>query len=131
MKDLAILLRCMQLYTHNAHNIVKGTTFFQDHNFLGELYPLYEESYDSIIERMIGLNQLNEKDIISVQVEAVNYLKNIKLDSKDIFQTIVICEKELQELCSKIKGSLGTLNLVAQISDDSESRVYKIQQRLK
>ena len=55
MHDLAIILRSAQLYAHNAHNMTKGKTFFSDHKFFGQLYPVYEEAYDSIVERMIGL----------------------------------------------------------------------------
>lgn len=57
MEKIAFVFRYLQLYAHQAHNLVKGQTFFQDHDYLGALYPVYEEAYDSIIERSIGLNK--------------------------------------------------------------------------
>ena len=57
MKDLAIYYRCAQFYSHAAHNLAFGDEFFQDHEYLGELYGAYETAYDDIIERMIGLGK--------------------------------------------------------------------------
>ena len=45
--NLLTILRFLQFYTHNAHNLLRGPTFFQDHEFLGELYPAYEVDYDA------------------------------------------------------------------------------------
>ena len=133
MKELAILFRCMQLFVHNSHNLVAGPEFFSDHEFLGGLYPVYEAAYDSLIERMIGLNDLSPNELLNIQASAFNLLKQIKhsTDSKEIFKTIVTCEEEVQALCSKVKGSAGTLNLVQQLADDSEVRSYKLKQRSK
>lgn len=133
MKELAILFRCMQLYAHNSHNLVSGSEFFSDHEFLGGLYPVYETAYDNLVERMIGLDELSEAELLEIQMKAFSLLKQIKhsSNSKEIFKTLITCEEEVQSLCGKIKGSAGTLNLVQQLADDSEVRSYKLKQRSK
>ena len=105
MEELAILLRCLQLYTHNSHNLIKGETFFQDHEFLGELYPIYEAAYDSIVERMIGLENLQPKKLLAIQTKAMKLLEGISQsqDSKEIFKTLLTCEEEIQASCKKLK----------------------------
>ena len=70
MKELAILLRCLQLFSHNAHNLVEKSLFFQDHAFLGELYSTYEDAYDGVIERIIGLTDSNAINLVEVQIAA-------------------------------------------------------------
>ena len=54
MDTIATQLRALQFLSHRAHNMVKGPTFFEDHEFLGEIYPAYEAAFDSVIERIIG-----------------------------------------------------------------------------
>jgi len=131
--ELATLLRFMQLYTHNAHNLLGGPTFFQDHEFLGELYPVYETDYDNVVERVIGAGK--SIDLIKTQVDAVSELQKYGpcKSYQQCFQQLLSYEKLL---CSNIeqmknKMSQGTLNLLADIADRSEMRQYKIKQRLK
>jgi DNA-binding ferritin-like protein len=133
MEDLAILLRALQLLAHINHNLVKGTTFFSDHEFLGELYAAYETAYDSVVERIIGTSGMKPQALMSIQESAVKVLKQATVTGEPemAFKTLVQGEAELQKICESIKGSAGTLNLVAQLADDSEVRSYKLQQRLK
>lgn len=131
MKNLAVLFRAAQLITHRAHLITKGPTFFQDHEFFGELYPAYESAYDAIVERMIGLG--DTPDINQINSEACqNAGKVTEKDPKTLFERILRLEKTLQKsLTESMSGATeGTKNLLAQLADDSEVRTYKIQQRL-
>lgn len=132
MDKIAFILRYLQLYAHQAHNLVKGQTFFQDHDFLGELYPVYEAEYDSVVERSIGLGK-------PVNIQKVNILaaKELPLDSSlnnmKCFQSILESEKYL---CSQIEQSIkgasqGTIQLLGDIADKSEMRQYKLQQRIR
>ena len=129
MNDIAALLRFLQLYTHNAHNLCYGETFFQDHDYFGELYPAYEAAYDNVVERMIGLD-LNP-DLIQIQEISVSILKKYPSGS---FQTILEGEKKL---CLKIQQlvpssqSEGTKQMLGDICDKSEIRQYKLKQRMK
>lgn len=132
MKDVAILLRYLQLYAHQAHNLISGPTFFQDHEFLGELYPAYEEDYDAVIERSIGLGK--PINIQEVNQSAASSLPADKgMNPKICFSSILSVEENLCRFIEKIvKGySEGTKQMLGNIADKSEVRQYKLKQRLK
>lgn len=131
MQDIATTLRTLQLYAHNAHNLSKGATFLADHPFLGDLYESYEEEYDSVVERAIGEDL--GIDLLKLQLEASRGAKAKIVDAEDAFTTILTMEKELCGLIAKaVDGaSDGTQNLLQGIADNSLTRQYKIQQRLK
>lgn len=133
MNKIATLYRAAQFYAHNSHNLVSGDEFFQDHEFLGELYGTYEEAYDDIVERMIGLGQSVELARISKSAADAVVSYGPHKDSKTCFESILELE---QEICAAIKSEVpkasdGTQNLLQGLADESEKRQYKIQQRLK
>lgn len=131
MKNLAVLYRAAQLIVHRFHNITKGPNFFPDHDFLGELYPAYETAYDQIVERMMGMDQ--KPDLNSITTEACKSATAFTESSPDgMFRQILKIEKTLQDNLAKEipKATQGTANLLAQLADDSEARVYKVKQRL-
>lgn len=134
MEQLIVYARMMQLYTHNAHNLVKGAVFFADHEHLGELYEKYSDVYDSLVERCIGRSIPLNLDMI--QIEAAKALPSstgVK-ENKDFFKQILSCEKTM---CSMIESlvkeatSEGTRQLLGSIADESEARQYKLVQRVK
>mgnify|MGYP003353200251 CR=1 FL=1 len=129
---LATQYRALQFYAHMAHNLTSGPTFFQDHEFFGELYPAYESAYDGLIERVIGLG--GNPDIAETNITAANVLKiaNDK-NAQEFFARILASEKGIQGMIDEaIKTQTqGTQNFLQGLADDSEVRVYKIQQRLK
>ena len=133
MRDLSILLRAMQLYAHNCHNTTKGSNFFADHDFLSELYPTYEATYDSIIERTIGLG-LNP-DLARVTLEAASLVASSPASDVGCFVVLLTLEQELcskcQEYISTAQLSEGTKQLLGDICDKSEARQYKLRQRAK
>lgn len=132
MHNTAIILRALQLYAHNAHNLAKGKTFLQDHEYLGELYSAYEGEYDSLVERMIGIGE--EPDLNEITKEAADAATaNEFKDNDNAFSVLLVTEKEL---CSSIEkdmtdASNGTQNLLQTIADNSEMRQYKLKRRLK
>jgi DNA-binding ferritin-like protein len=132
MHNTAIILRALQLYAHNAHNLAKGKTFLQDHEYLGELYSAYEGEYDSLVERMIGIGE--EPDLNEITKEAADAATaNEFKDDDNAFSVLLVTEKEL---CSSIEkditdASNGTQNLLQTIADNSEMRQYKLKRRLK
>jgi DNA-binding ferritin-like protein len=132
MIKLAAHLRHMQLYAHNAHNLCKGDTFFTDHPELGSLYSSYEDAYDGVVERLIGLGEA--PNLIQVQKDAVVMLDSDAAPSgfNDAFSTILGYEEELCKLVDAANegASLGTQNFVQGIADISEVRQYKLKQRL-
>lgn len=133
MDKLAITYRSAQLYAHNGHNLVKGPTFLEDHEFLGELYGAYESAYDDVIERIIGLGS-ESLDLPALNIVAAQYVGRIGSPSKpeEIFEAILGMEAAI---CARIKGAMdgasdGTQNLLQGLADDSEKRQYKLRQRL-
>lgn len=133
MHDLAVLLRAMQLFAHSAHNLASGPTFFADHAHLGTLYETYEEAYDAVIERMIGLGD-DKPDICGANLKAAEMASKFDCCPPAVaFSTILDMEKELCDCCKECqKGqSIGTVNFLQGLADDSEQRQYLIGQRVK
>ncbi len=135
LDQLVILLRAMQFYTHNAHNSIVGATFFEDHEFLGDLYQTYEDGYDAIVERMIGLGK--PVDLVKSQVDAAVVIQKLKATSNptEAFDIILKLEKSLcqkiEQCLSSEKYSEGTKQFLGNLCDDSEKRQYKLGQRVK
>jgi len=134
--ELALQFRYLQFYAHAAHNLVSGSTFFQDHEFLGELYPTYETAYDTTVERMIGLSK--ELDLLKLQEAAGKMVAKMEdpTEPDDVFKMLLTGEHVICKLVEKCfeeedEYTQGTLNMLAQFADDSESRTYKMQQRIK
>lgn len=123
-------LKYMNIYAHISHNVLGGETFFQDHSFLGDLYDSYEEIYDGLVERFIGLDK--DLDLIKVHKDAINAL-DIPKSYDECFKELLNCEEAVCEACKDMTkdATLGLGNMLAQIADDSEARQYKIKQRLK
>lgn len=138
MQTLASIYRFLQLFAHAGHHLAKGCTFNQDHAFFGELYAAYGEAFDEVVERLIGTGKLKSvKDRIALDTKASAILA--KTDSEeltcaeDYFELLLEMETEIcgkiEKLCEG-KLSQGTLNLLAQLADDSEKRQYKLAQRV-
>lgn len=133
MDSIVAQLRALQFLAHRAHNVVKGPTFFEDHEFLGDLYPAYETAYDDLVERIIGTNA-ESLSICKVNKAAAEMSSVSPTETKpDAFFRIIL--KGEKDLCAMIEKSIkeqtqGTQNLLAQIADDSEKRCYKLKQRL-
>ena len=137
MRELAIKYRTLQLLAHNAHNMCAGPTFVAYHPFLGELYGTYEDAYDGLIERIIGLYGVGSLDLINVQEEAISSLKaasKLPAAFQEAFSDILALEQDANahiEQLAKVSGiTQGTLNMLADMADKAEVRCYKLKQRL-
>lgn len=139
MKQIAIMFRLMQFYTHNAHNLVARIVFFSDHEYLGELYEAYDAAYDSIIERIIGLYGRDSIDLVLIQREAIKELEilpnaSAMKENSHCFQVILDLEKKLCQLiedyCQTPGLSQGVIQLLGNHADNSEMRQYKLKSRL-
>ena len=132
MHSLATLFRAAQLYTHFAHNTIKGPTFFADHPFLGELYTQYEGFYDDTVERMIGLGEKPDIAKITEQACALSCKAMGDKDADMFFKRITATNKQIQaEIAKDVKGaSDGVQNLLQGMADRLEGVDYKIKQRL-
>lgn len=132
MKNIAVFLRALQLYSHNAHNLASGKTFLQDHDFFGGLYEAYEGEYDSVVERMIGIDGDAPLNEITESACEMAVRKN-PFPSEDALRVILATEKMLCKEVAKVVPGVddGTQNLLQGICDTSMVRQYKIGRRLK
>lgn len=137
MKELVVLLRLMQFYSHNAHNLAARIVFHQDHEFFAELYQAYEDNYDDVVERMIGLMGPQSINLNEIQLLASQQLQVFPLQVKEngmFLEQILKFEKQLclqiEALCKTIGLSQGSIQLLGDIGNASEKRQYKIKQRL-
>ena len=133
LTDLAIAFRAAQFIAHNSHHLIKGATFFQDHEFIGELYESYAESYDTLAERIIAFN--GTLDVIAVTSKAASYASSFNPEGKtsnEIFSALLAVEKSFCNMIKAIVPSCtdGTQNLLQDIADKSEMRQYKIGRRI-
>jgi len=133
LTDLAIAFRAAQFVAHNSHHLVKGMAFFQDHEFIGELYERYTEAYDGIAERIIAFN--GTLDVVSVTTKAAAAASSFNPDAKtsnEIFSALLAVEKSFCNMIKVIVPSCtdGTQNFLQGLADESEQAQYKISRRI-
>jgi len=129
MKAIAVYLRTMQFIAHRAHIETHGSTFFEDHKFLGKAYEDYQSAYDAVVERM---KSVEKPDINAITLEAAETAAKVKdTVAYDLMKCLYGCEVTLCKLIKieSPKASVGTQNLLAGIADESEVRQYKLKQR--
>ena len=126
LSKLITTFRQAYLLAHHAHHSASGPTFLQDHEFLGSLYGAYEDAYDTLVERAIGLGSpVNE---ILVNKEAVAAYADCCRDCKTTEDFLKQIQKTVKPLVTGATD--GTANLLQGLADDSEARTYKLSQRL-
>jgi hypothetical protein len=138
MKELLYLLRAMQLYAHSAHHLVKGNSFFSDHEFFSEVYSELEDEYDAVAERIIGLfgeQHLKLQDVLQNSFNKIADAPSIGIpDNKLFFEYQFGLEHRLCDLIQQVLKagvSAGIEQLIGEFCNKSEMRQYKIKQRLK
>ena len=139
MRDVAIQLRAMQLFSHSAHNLCSRVVFLQDHSFFGDVYPALESDYDSVVERIIGTRDeslVRLQDILQGVSLKLQAAPSIGVKENALFYQFLL--KMEQELCMLIEKELqvpgissGISQLLGEIVNQSEIRQYKTKQRLK
>ena len=115
-----------------SHHTIAGATFLVDHPFLGDLYSAYEDAYDGVVERIIGLGQK-----IDIPTTGLDAAKTAAAWSKvggmnDWPRLLLDVESEIRkEIATLMKHGLsdGTQNFLQGIADESEVRSYKLRQR--
>ena len=135
LSRIAEILRLMQLYAHLAHNYVKGPIFLQDHDHLEDLYKEYESDYDATVERIIGLGMpCNLKEINKSAAESLFSMPTDVKENKEFFKKLIELEKMfcalVEETCKKGGISEGTKQLIGELGNKSEKRLYKLKQRV-
>jgi hypothetical protein len=129
LEELAVQLRAMQLYAHNAHNQTRGESFFGDHEFLGGLYAAYTEGYDDVVELLIGEGAV--PDLRDFQMRAATALAG--MGDGECFCSLLGAEGKLQQIVESIAAAgvdQGILQIVGSLAQASKARVYKLKQRM-
>ena len=135
LTKLAARFRAMQLFAHNAHLLSKGPCFFQDHEAFGEFYPVYESAFDALIERTIGLGSEYDAQA-SFKMTGDMLASTWGCDEpEDCFEKLMDFEKKIcsdvTDILTRMDTTQGVANFLQGLCDESESRQYKIKQRLK
>lgn len=127
--------RILQLYYHSCHNLISGESFFADHEFFGGVYPQLETHYDRLAEYYIclfGKKAFETKILTKAVSEELEKHEIEEMCCCDMFKLSQKLEtkfyKELENISKK--ASIGLANMVGDIAEQSDVRMYKIQQRL-
>jgi len=135
LTKLAARFRAMQLFAHNAHLLAMGQTFYQDHEAFGELYPAYETAFDALIERTIGLGGEYNPEALFKQVSEFLAPTWGCTETEKCFEKIMDFEKricaDVTDILTRMDVTQGVSNFLQGLADESESRQYKLKQRLK
>lgn len=140
MKELQILLRSLQLYAHQAHNLCARIVFHQDHEMFAEIYTKAESDYDSITERAIGLS--GEEAVCSLQellqgcFSKLSSIQDKSVKENSIYYQVILSlikeiNAKIEPLCKSGSLTQGTIQMLGDIADKNEVLLYKINQRLK
>lgn len=133
---LACQLRMMNLYYHNSHNLVKGSSFKGDHELFADFYEQTSANYDDVVERGIGLG-LDKVASLSGQLSLISQKIDGLPEVNSNLERFAVSLSVEQELCKIVevicysKVSPGVEQLVGEIGNQSEMRQYKIKQRLR
>lgn len=139
MLQIAICFRALQIYSQHAHNLCGRLAFQQDHEFFSELYNFADDSYDSIIERIIGTKGeegLELKGILKGVYAKLDKAPDVGVKENKQFYMFALEQvkyilKEINMACKSPEMSEGTKQLLGGQADALEVFVYKIQQRIK
>jgi len=135
MHDVIINLKVLTEFYAHAHNNVQGVSFFSDHGALGCFYDETFKSLDHVAERIIGTLGSESLDLVEVakaSLQVLSKLKRSEADADTLFKVSLLLEERLVESVEMFKDSVseGTLQLIGEIANKSESRQYKIKRRL-
>lgn len=138
MLNLAICLRALQLYSQHAHNLCARMPFHQDHAFFADVYNFADDSYDSVIERIIGTKGeegLQLKSILKGVYTKLDNMPDVGVKENKAFYTAILSQQkyindEINMLVKSEGMSEGTKQLIGGIADALEVLIYKTQRRL-
>ena len=145
LKAYAASLRALQLWTHSAHNLTKGTGFVGDHiELFGNFYPKFQDDYDTTIEKTISLTGDEMVGCpIHVTERALEIIRKYPSPAgageKEILEAGLKMIQDHYDLLTDTYGKLedagqlplGLDDFLAASADDYDKFVYLLQQRLK
>ena len=142
MKDIFLkLLSCLRsksIFYQHIHWTSKNVVSFQDHLLAERLYNAVEDEIDPVAEKAMGICKdpsVVDPNIITAMVaEKLKLVPMFGKENGEMFKSALTMEQEFIKYCtdySKIPGvSLGVQNMLADMADHAEGRVYLLQQRI-
>lgn len=136
--ELLAKLRTLSLYYQTAHWQVKNAVFYSDHLLFDRLYNEASSRIDQVAEKGIGVTGdravVNLKQHLMLVSHLAEFLPTESLENNVYFQTALKLELDIQDFCTlwenKVEIVLGCKNMLGDIADESEARVYLLKQRL-
>ena len=134
-KELLSFIRALELYYHTAHVSVKNTVFYSDHELLGRLYDSVGSHLDALMEKSVGITGSTQEIHLPSTLQLVfNKISKLPYDAKEnsiYFTAALSLEQGLLAYIMKTEStqSVGVRNLLGDIADSSENRVYLLKQR--
>jgi DNA-binding ferritin-like protein len=136
--ELLSSVRALSWGYQQAHWISKNALFYQDHLLFERLYEGVDSEADLIAEKVMGITKDGANiGLLEVIKRAHKMLSSFPQNAKEnseMFKFMLAIEKEFVVYCTRCEAdktnSLGFKNLVADLADRSEGRMYLLQQRL-
>lgn len=136
--ELLAKLRILSMYYQTAHWQVKNAIFYSDHILLERLYNEASSRVDQVAEKGLGVTGdravVNLKHQLSLMSIVAAALPTEAPDNSTYFQASLKLEMELQEFCKVHDAdpalAVGCKNMIGDIADESEARIYLLKQRL-
>lgn len=136
MKELLATLQALEMYYKTGHWQVKNTIYYSDHLLLDRLSEEAGQRIDQVAEKAIGIDNdvtvVNLPEILKKVFEKTRTLPYAPSENVKFFEAALTIEKQLIALCTAVeaKSSVGVKNMLGDICDEAESRIYLIQQRV-
>jgi DNA-binding ferritin-like protein len=138
MREIAVINRMRQMFYHSCHNFVKGPSFFADHEFFGEVYASAEADYDAVVERMIGTGHgalLEPAKLLHDVATMLESYSTIDKSVDDMFKDSLLVEiflfNSIDSFLKEVNPSEGIKQLLGEMMNQCEMRIYKIKQRIR
>jgi len=137
-KDLLSYLYSLEYYYKTAHWQCKNSVYYGDHLLFDRLSDEASERVDQVAEKAIGITGnlaiVNLPSILKSIFTNVNPLRFECPENSQYFEDALKLETSLLDCCKKYdasESSVGIKNMLGDIADESEARVYLLKQRLR
>jgi DNA-binding ferritin-like protein len=135
-EELLAKLYSLELYYKTAHWQVKNSIFYGDHLLLDRLSEEAGSKIDAVAEKAIGVTGnaaiVNLPALLKKIYSHVSSLSYENKENNKYFEDGLKLENQLQECITKYEpqSSVGVRNLLGDLADESEGRIYLLNQRL-
>ena len=137
-QELLCKLYALEYFYKTAHWTVSRSIYYGDHLLFDRLSEEAGERTDQVAEKAIGvtgnISIVNLPAVLKRVYAIITPLSYENTENSKYFEDGLKLEQSLLEFCksnSQTAPSFGTQNMLQDIADEAEGRVYLIKQRLK